>query len=56
MVVRFRIVVVDFRTPYKGNNFHNYTDESVKLESLHMYTLSCGPKLESREHAALDLC
>ena len=29
----FRIIA-DFCTPYKGNDFHNNTDESVNLESL----------------------
>ena len=34
MVSSFRIIAIDFRIPYKGNNFHNNTDESVNLESL----------------------
>ena len=33
MVARFRIVAIDFHTPYKGNNFRNNTNESVNLES-----------------------
>ena len=34
MVARFRIIAIDFRTTYKGNNFRNKNDESVNLETL----------------------
>ena len=34
MVARFSFIAIHFRTTYKGNNFHNNTDESVNLESL----------------------
>ena len=43
MVARFRIIAIDFHTPYKGNNFRNNTDESVNLESLnYYYEIACG--------------
>ena len=50
MVARFRINVIDFRIPYKDNNFRINTDESVNLVitgNIYYVTLLCGIPMKS---------